>query len=363
MRVRDRGRAPLADDGVPRLAAPTRLPMPRPRSAPDLYLLSKVSTLYYLRAQTQQQIADRLRLSRPRVSRLLQEAQEHGIVQITVAPPVGLHTELESKLEARYGLEEALVVDAEGGAAELRRQIGGAAAAYLARSVAPGETIGLAWGTTLDAMVQAMSPLPTEGVHVVQTLGGIGPSDATAYAASIVRRLASLLGATPVLLPAPGVVASSGVRDALRDDPHLQPALRRLDAIDTLLVGVGSLASNPVLNDGTSLPTGTVEELRAAGAVGDVALRFFDAAGAFVHTSLDDRLLGISAEQLRRVPRVVAIAGGAAKLDAIHAALRARLAHVLITDQRTARGLAARARHLQPVGAEDDAGGDEASSP
>ncbi|HEY0778568.1 MAG TPA: sugar-binding transcriptional regulator [Gemmatirosa sp.] len=322
--------------------------MPRPRSAPDLYLLSKVSTLYYLRAQTQQQIADRLRLSRPRVSRLLQEAQDHGIVQITVAPPVGLHTELESKLEARFGLEEALVVGAEGGGgrggAELRRQVGGAAATYLARSVEPGETIGLAWGTTLDAMVQALTPIPTEGVSVVQTLGGIGPADATAYAASVVRRLAHLLGATPVLLPAPGVVASPAVRDALRDDPHLQPALRRLDAIDTLFVGVGSLASNPVLNDGTSFPPGTLDELRAAGAVGDVALRFFDAAGAFVPTSLDDRLLGITAEQLRKVRRVVAVAGGAEKADAIHAALRAGIVHVLITDQRTARDLAARAR-------------------
>src|SRR3569832_17475 len=64
--------------------------MPRPRSAPDLYLLSKVSTLYYLRDQTQQEIAERLRLSRPAVSRLLRDAQNHGIVQITISPPRGL---------------------------------------------------------------------------------------------------------------------------------------------------------------------------------------------------------------------------------------------------------------------------------
>ncbi len=278
------------------------------------------------------------------MSRLLQEAQELGIVQITVAPPVGLHTELEGKLESRYGLEEVLVVTAERGGAELRRQVGAAAAAYLSRSVQPGETLGVAWGTTLDAMVQAVTPTPTEGLHVVQTLGGIGPADATPYAASVARRLARLLGATPVLLPAPGVVATAAVRDALREDPHLQPALRRLDAIDTLFLGVGSLASNAVLNDGASFPAGTLDELRAAGAVGDVALRFFDADGAFVRTSLDDRVLGITAEQLRRVRRVVAVAGGADKLDAIAAALRAGLVHVLVTDQRSARELAARAR-------------------
>src|SRR6476620_3765999 len=61
--------------------------MPRPRSAPDLYLLGKVSALYYLRDQTQQEIAERLRLSRPTVSRLLRDARDLGFVQITVASP------------------------------------------------------------------------------------------------------------------------------------------------------------------------------------------------------------------------------------------------------------------------------------
>jgi DNA-binding transcriptional regulator LsrR (DeoR family) len=321
--------------------------MPRPRSAPDLYLLSKVSTLYYLRDQTQQEIAERLRLSRPTVSRLLRDAQDHGIVQITVSAPRGLHLDLETRLEARFGLGVVRVVGGEttahadgGGPELLRRQLGAAAAAYLARTVQPGETIGLTWGATLSAMVQALAPLPTTGVCVVQTLGGIGPPHAEAYAGDLVRRLATLLGASAVLLPAPGVVATRGVRDALRQDPHVQAALRRLDALDTVFVGIGSLASNPVLNDGHSLPAGAVAELRAAGAVADVALRFLDARGRAVRSSLDDRVLGITAEQLRRVRRVVAVAGGADKVDAIVATLRARVVDVLITDRGTAESLA-----------------------
>jgi DNA-binding transcriptional regulator LsrR (DeoR family) len=320
--------------------------MPRPRSAPDLYLLSKVSTLYYLRDQTQQEIAERLRLSRPMVSRLLRDAQDHGIVQITVSAPRGLHLDLETRLEARFGLGVVQVVAGEptahgdaAGPALLRRQLGAAAAAYLARTVQPGETIGLTWGSTLSAMVQALAPLPTTGVRVVQTLGGIGPPHAEAYAADLVRRLATLLGASAVLLPAPGVVATRAVRDALRQDPHVRAALGHLDTLDTVFVGVGSLASNPVLNDGDSLPAGAVAELRAAGAVADVALRFYDARGDAVRSSLDERVLGITPEQLRRVPRVVAVAGGADKVDAIAAALRARVVDVLITDRGTAESL------------------------
>ena len=320
--------------------------MPRPRSAPDLYLLTKVSSLYYLRDQTQQEIADRLRISRPTVSRLLQEAQQQGIVQITVAPPRGLHTELESRLEEKYGLSEAQVVAVEPRQSRelLHRQLGAGAASYVARTVQRGETIGVAWGTTLSAMVDAVAPLPTEGVRVVQTLGGIGPPDAAAYAASLVRRLAQLLGATPVLLPAPGIVPTAAVRDALRGDAHVLAALRQLDALDTVYVGVGALATNPVLTDGATLPAATIKELKKGGAIGDIALRFFDAAGAPVHTSLDDRILGVTPEQLRRAGRVVAIAGGPDKVDAIAAALGTGVIKVLITDQTTAEALASRAK-------------------
>jgi len=315
--------------------------MARPRSAPDLYLLTKVSTLYYVGLQTQQQIADRLRLSRPRISRLLAEAQERGIVQITIAPPTGLYTELESRLESEFGLDEARIVDVDGRESDemLRRQIGAAAAEYLWRTLMPGDSIGLAWGTTLEAMVQAMPPRATDGVTVVQTLGGIGPPDHEAYAASLVRRLATVLGASQVLLPAPGVVATPHVRDALRADPHVQAALDHLEKLSAIYVGVGSLSSNPVLADGHSLPGRAHAELKRAGAVGDIALRFFNAEGRFLRTSLDERMLGITPEQLQRHGRVVALAGGKRKVHAIRAALKGHIANVLITDQTTARAL------------------------
>jgi DNA-binding transcriptional regulator LsrR (DeoR family) len=318
--------------------------MPRPRSAPDLYLLSKVSTLYYLRDQTQQEIAERIGLSRPAVSRLLRDAQTHGIVQITISPPEGLHLELETRLEERFGLGVVRVVAVETGTSPelLRRQIGATAAGFLARSVHPGESIGLAWGTTLSAMVQAMAPLATENVHVVQTLGGIGPPAAEAYAAELVRRLAQLLGASPILFPTPGVVATAEVRAVLRNDPHVQAALKHFDTLDTVYVGIGAIGTNSVLNDGHSMPPGTLDALVKAGAVGDIALRFFDANGASVKSSLDDRILGITAEQLHKVPRVVAVAGGADKVDAILAALKSKMVDVLITDHDTAEELVRR---------------------
>lgn len=319
--------------------------MARPRSAPDFHLLGKVSTLYYLRDQTQHQIAERLGLSRPAVSRLLTEARRRGIVQIAVAPQPGAHLELESRLEERFGLDEAQIVTAEPRQSPelLRRQLGAAAAAYLARTVQSRRAIGLTWGTTLSAMVQAMPRIHLRDVEIVQMLGGIGPPSAEAYAADVVRRLAQALDATAVLLPAPGVVATTAVRDVLRKDTHVRDALQRLDALDVAFVGIGALSTNALLADGRSVPARTLSELRAGGAVGDVALRFFDAAGEPVRTSLDDRLLGITRAQLQQIPHVVAVAGGAAKADAIHAALLSGTVDVLITDHLTAERVLQRA--------------------
>ena len=320
--------------------------MPRPKSAPDPYLLGKVSALYYLRHHTQQEIARRLRVSRPTVSRLLREARDLGYVQITVASPPGLHLDLETRIEDRYGLESVHVV--EGGAGQspevMRRQLGAAAAKYLARAVRPGETIGLAWGTTLSAMVDAMVPMATANTRVVQILGGVGAPDAPEYGAELVRRLARQLEAQAVLLPAPGIVATAAVRDVLSKDKHVRAALDELDSLDIVFVGLGSLASNTVLNDGHTLSRQARKELQTRRAVGDIALRFFDDRGAPVLTGLDDRMLGITTEQLRKVERVVAVAGGTDKFDAIVAALQAKIVDVLITDRITAEALARHAR-------------------
>ena len=315
--------------------------MPRPKSAPDPYLLGKVSALYYLRHQTQQEISERLRVSRPTVSRLLREARDLGYVQITVASPRGLHLDLETSLEETYALQTVHVIESATGQNGdlLRRQLGAAAAHYLARSVRAGETLGIAWGTTLSAMVSAMVPMPTPDTRVVQILGGVGAPDAPEYGGELVRRLARLLDAQAVPLPAPGVVATPAVRDALRKDPHVRAALNDFDSLDTVFVGLGSLASNEVLNDGHTLSRQVRKQLQSGGAVGDIAMRFFDEHGKPVRTMLDDRILGITTEQLRNVKRVVAVAGGADKVTAIAAALEAGILDVLITDRSTAESL------------------------
>lgn len=155
------------------------------RARVDLRLLAKVSSLYYLQNQTQQQIADRLKLSRPSVSRMLEDARQRGIVQISVVPADGVAGDLEAQVEERYGLREAVITASPPDADALRTHLGAAAAGYLHRSFESSLTVGLTWGTTLREMVRAVQPTTLHGSTVVQMLGGVGPVQAEAHAADL----------------------------------------------------------------------------------------------------------------------------------------------------------------------------------
>lgn len=305
--------------------------------------LAKVGALYYLQGHTQQQIADRLCVSRPTVSRMIKEARERGIVAITVAHVDGLAADLEGALESRYGLSEAVVADVAEGE-DVAARLGAAAAGYLERRLGPGDTVGVTWGTTLREMVKAVRPRKADGVTVVQTLGGVGPPLAEAHAADLPRRLAEALQADLRLLQAPGVVASPEAREVLTSDPQIRSALSSLGSMSIALVGIGAIATNPILGRGAlagevGLPEGFGAELVRRGAVGDVALRFFDAEGAPVESGLDPRIVGVDLPTLARSGSVVGIAGGAEKTEAIRAALRGGIVDVLVTDDATARAL------------------------
>ena len=316
--------------------------MPKNRNSIDVRLLSKVSALYYNQDYNQQQIAERLQLSRPKVSRLLKQARKQGIVQISVVSPNGNFVELENSLENKFNLKEVLLIEADEqmSAQMVKRQIGSAAAEYLHRTIDEEDCVGVTWGTTLQAMIEAMQPKSIKDAHVLQALGGVGPPEAKAHAADISRRLSQVLDGRLTLLPAPGIVGSIEARDVLTNDRQVKNALDLFPEIDTLYVGIGALDTNPVLSkDQREISEEAYQEVMKSDAVGDVALRFFDSEGNDLDIKLNELILGISPEQIRATDTVVGMAGGPEKVKAIRGALNGGYIDVLITDNRTAESL------------------------
>ena len=300
-------------------------------------LLYKIARAYYEDDLTQEQIGKRLGLSRIKVSRLLSRAREEGIVQIAVVSPLASHTDLEGQLEARYVLDEAIVVSpTDQGGSDVIRSLGPAAAACLVRRLQGNEVVALTWGTTLLAVVDALPVQRWPQMRVVQMLGGLGQPEADVYGADLARRMAEAFGAKLRLIPSPGIVSSRVVRDALLADPQISDTLALGAHADVALVGIGRPTPGSVVVQAGILDPEALAALQARGAVGDIALRFFDVDGEPVTHEVDERIIGPTLEQIREIPQVIGVAGGADKVDVIRAALRGGLLDVLVTDEESA---------------------------
>jgi DNA-binding transcriptional regulator LsrR (DeoR family) len=324
--------------------APARRSRTRASRDEQLRLMTKIARLYHERSVRQPEIARRLNVSQARVSRLLKQAEQEGIVRTTVVVPAGVQTGLEEIIEETFGLREAVVVEcfdpSEQGIAQ---DLGVAAGSYLEATLTGGDVVGISsWSASLLAAVNSMRPLPrVAAARVIQLLGGVGNPAAEAHAAHLTQRFSELTGAKPTFLLAPGVAPSPEARDAILQDRFVQEALAAQNEITLALVGIGALEPSSLLqSSGNIFSEDELQELGERGAVGDICLRFFDADGRHVASELDDRVIGITLEQLRRAERSVGVAGGARKYDAIRSALLGGWVNVLIADHVTAQRLA-----------------------
>jgi DNA-binding transcriptional regulator LsrR (DeoR family) len=302
--------------------------------------------MYHERGMRQPQIASELAISQPRVSRLLKQAETVGIVRTIVSLPSGVYTDLEEEVQAKFGLRDVVVVDADGAAGDVIPALAAATAEYLDVTLTGGDNIGVSsWSETLVGAVDTMRPKPGRVVeNVVQIVGGVGEPSVQMKATRLISRLADLTGADPVFISAPGLVSTPAVRKALMNDASVTEVLAVCQTLSVALVGIGSLEPSPLLRrSGNAIAEGEQAELRKLGAVGDVCLRFFDERGKLVKSTLDQRIVGIAPNDLRQVPRRVGVAGGARKLSAIRAAVVGGWVNVLITDRGVAEALIAAA--------------------
>jgi len=308
-------------------------------------LLVKIARLYYEQDMTQGEIGKRLRLSRQKVQRLLHQARDQGVVRIGVLPIMGIFADLEKSLEERFGLREAIVVEssAEKDQVTLAREVGVGAAEYLLRVVQSHDRIVLSWGGSLLGMVNALAhhpPMELEDVTVIQGLGGLVDPNNEIHAADLTRRLARALGTKALLMPAPGIAGSHSAREAFVNDPHVAEVLLKARSANLAFMGIGAPRPDSILvQKGKIVTWQELAALKKRGAVGDINLRYFNDCGQRVSSDLDDRVIGLTLDEIKRIDHVVGVAGGSEKFKAIRAALEGKLLDVLVTDHRTAQQL------------------------
>lgn len=314
---------------------------PRQPGLDELRLLTKVARLYHERGIRQPQIATELNLSQARISRMLKQAEELGIVTTVITMPRGVHGELEDAVQQRYGLRDVVVVDATGDS-EIVPALGSAAASYLNSTLTRGRVVGISsWSETLLAVVARMPRRNAATVdRVVQLMGGVGDPDAQVKENRLIAQFADACGAMPVFLPAPGLVGSPEVRRAILGDPSIGEVVAIWADLTDAVVGIGAVEQSPILErSSNAVNREEREDLRRLGAVGDICFRFFDENGTWVEPRLEQRIVGITPGQLLKTPRRIGVAGGERKFTAVRAAVRGGWINVLITDLNLAQRL------------------------
>ena len=304
-------------------------------------LIGRVLNLYYVDELTQAEVGRRLGLSTAKVNRLLQQARQQGMVEITIRTPLQHLYDLEYRLKAIFDIQEAVVIpriteDVDAYAHTLGR----AGATYLLDRLRDGDIIGIGGGTGVNSVVQAIESSRAYDVRVAPVLGGV-QGRATTDVNHLVAQLAERLGGQAYRLHAPAFVDTREHRDMLLSLAPIKEILDITRRANIALLGVGTVeAEKSRFVEFTAL---SAEDMRrvaeTCGGIGEIGAYIYDIEGKPCADEYAERVVGLSLQELGQIPLVIGVAATAAKALPIYGALRGGYLHALITDEAAAQGI------------------------
>jgi DNA-binding transcriptional regulator LsrR (DeoR family) len=296
-----------------------------------------VAWLYYDRGLTQQQVAERLGLSRSTISRILTDAERDGIIRIVITQPLPEAARLAEALIERYELAGAIVGTAlDGETPTLAAAI--ATARRLESIAASGSvTIAAGWGRTIALSASETRPVPSSNVTLVDAFGHTTTDDTTA-AVEVTNTLARKFDARVMHVPSPGFAPSTEIAGTFLSSPPVARALTKARSADVILVSVGIIGCESLLVTEGFMTEEAMNAVTDAGAVGEIFGWYFDADGNSVQApSLHP--VALTLDELRSASRVIGVAGGVEKADAIRGAIAAGILDELAIDETLAEEL------------------------
>lgn len=312
----------------------------------DLQKMIQIAKMYYQREYSQQQIANKLDISRSTVSRILKQAEAHGIVKIEVIDPFENVEKLAQTIKKRFRIKHCIVVQVSDYKDEvIKKTIGKAAAKYVKQIVQDGDIIGASWGTTLYQVARQLEPKNVQNVTVVQLNGGVSYSEANTYAIDILNYLGNAFNTVPHYLPLPAVVDHVVVKQAMVSDRHVHKVLELGKKANIAMYTVGETSDDSTLIKANYFNQDELDLLFNRHVVGDICSRYFDCEGNICHPELNERTIGIDLEDLGNKSYAILIAGGMNRVNGIYGALQGKYANVLVTDQHVAKSLIEMSKH------------------
>ena len=318
-----------------------------------LNLLSEVASMYYERDMIQSEIAKEMCISRTRISRLLKEAREEGIVQFSVQRIGHRSTELEEIFKRTFRLGDVVVINdvrtdppnarivrSEVAAANGFNHLtilGSYAAEYFESVIEPKMTIGMSWGRSVTETVRHLHRQPDLAVNIIQVLGGVLASGSSVAQMDVIIQMIHKYKSRGYLLPAPLFIEDRAAHDHIINQPTIAATLELGRCSDILLTGVGDLSKESFAFMWQSFGQEEwVRSLMDLGGVGFLCGQCYDQDGNVLQDPFNDHIVAVELERLKQIPLVIAVAGGEEKGQAVLGALRGGYINTLITDRSCA---------------------------
>ena len=311
-------------------------------SSEETHLITLVAKQYYFEGRTQNEISHSLNLSRTKVSRMLKQSRELGLVSIRInLNPVEL-SDLGQEFRRRFGIRHALIaIDHED--EELQRAaVAQLVADHLGEILSDGMVVAVGMGRNLGAVADLAHSARQRACTFVSAIGGANRVGDRLNSDSICRKLASKFGGRSEMLYAPAYVEDTNLRTLLLKNDTVKQALTRARRADVALIGIGDCTENGYTADiGWYTPV-EIARARLAGAVADVSgYDFLDIRGQRVALDLGDRIIGLSHADYARIPNVIAVVSEANKTLSLLASLRSGVIDTLATSVGNARAILA----------------------
>jgi DNA-binding transcriptional regulator LsrR (DeoR family) len=307
---------------------------PRPDEIRDAELdaMTEIAALYYADQVTQEELSQRFGMSRAKIGRLLKRAREEGIVEIRVRPHPGVAVEIEQELIRRFGIDR-LILAADHRDLDIQRSgLAALVAAHLNRLLRDGMIVAVGMGRNVGAVADGIVSPNQRSVTFVSAIGGSLRAGEIMNPDHICRRLAARFGGESETLYAPALVENTTVRAVLMQNETVRQTLDRARRADIALIGVGDLSEDSnMVRMGWFTPQ-EITEARLSGTIGDMmGYDFFDIQGKPTSTPMQERIMGLTTAELRRIPDVIAVASESTKAAGILGALRTGTINTLAT--------------------------------
>lgn len=304
----------------------------------DRNYLIQIAGNYYIDGLSQQEIAVKYDISRPTVSSLLKQCREEKIVEIRIQESDNsLVTALAERLKSSFEIDSVIVVPSGDDSNITLTAAGSAAAELLASMLEDRIKIGLSWGSSLYHVVQALPVQSVVDVDVVQLAGSLGMANPAFDGFELARSLALKLNGSCKLIQAPVVVKNPELKKLLLQERPISETMSRMKELDLALVGLSS--DNPEFSSMVREGFQAVSEaqmIQAEGGVGHICGLHYDSDGRFLKIAENEKVVGIEPETLKKIPKIIAVACGSEKADAILGALRGGLVTSIVTDEHAA---------------------------